>query len=123
MIVFIAAMISVKYSSKSELSSRFFGRLKISEDLGQKFSGSIIFSKKMTFWRIYDFLIRVGRCVVKNYCPKCPYFWGDFLVEGVKDSICVFDLDLASKMPSTIKILVSMTHDVLIIWYDDDMIQ
>ena len=29
MIVFIAAIDSVKFSSKSELSSRFFGRLKI----------------------------------------------------------------------------------------------
>ena len=36
----------VKKSSKSELSSRFFGRLKISEDLGQ---GSIFFSKKLRF--------------------------------------------------------------------------
>ena len=97
----IGALDLVKKSSKSELSSRFFGRLKISEDLEQKLSGSIFF-KKMTFWRSYDFLIRVGRCVVKSYCPKCPYFGGDFLVEGVKDSICVFDLDLAPKMTSTI---------------------
>ena len=57
-------------------------------------------------------MIRVGRCVVKSYCPKCPYFGGDFLVEGVKDSICVFDLDLAPKMTSTI-----WCCDVMIIWY------
>ena len=55
----------------------------------------------MRFWRGYEFLIRNGRCVVKSYCPKWPYFWGDFLVQGVKDSICVFDLDLAPKMTST----------------------
>ena len=47
-------------------------------------------------------MIRVGRCVVKSYCPKCPSFWGDFLVEGVKDSICVLDLDLAPKMTLTL---------------------
>ena len=75
------------------------------------------FFKKIAFWRSYEFLIRVGRCVVKSYCPKCPYFWGDFLVEGVKDSICVFDLDLAPKMTSTI-----WCCDVMIIWYDDTMI-
>ena len=67
----------------------------------QKFLGSIFF-KKLRLWRSYDFLIRVGRCVVKSYCPNCPYFWGDFLGEGVKDSICVFDLDLGPKMTSTI---------------------
>ena len=47
-------------------------------------------------------MIRVRRCVVKSYCPKCPYFWGDFLVEGVKDSIHVFGLDLGPKMTSNI---------------------
>ena len=56
----------------------------------------------MRLWRSYEFLIRVGRCVVKSYCPKCPYFWGDFLGEGVNDSICVENLDLAPKMTSTI---------------------
>ena len=54
------------------------------------------------FWRSQDFLIRVGSCVVKSYCLNCPYFWGDFLVEGVKDSICVFYLDLGPKMTLTI---------------------
>ena len=56
----------------------------------------------MTFWRSGDFLIRDGSSVVKSYCPKYTYFWGDFLVEGVKDSICVFYLDLGPKMTSTI---------------------
>ena len=56
------------------------------------------FFKKVRFWRSYEFLIRVGRCVVKSYCPDCPYFGGDFLGEGVNDSICVEILDLAAKM-------------------------
>ena len=52
-------------------------------------------------------MIRDGRCVVKSYCPNCPYFWGDFLGEGVNDSICVKILDLAPKVTSTIWILFS----------------
>ena len=82
----------------------------------QKFPGSSFFSKKMRFWRSYDFLIRVGRCVVKSYYPNCPYFWGDFLGEGIKDSICVFDLDLGPKMTSTI-----WCCDAMIIWYNRTM--
>ena len=60
------------------------------------------FFKKVAFWRSYEFLIRVGRCVVKSYYPNYPYFRGDFLGEGVNDSICVENLDLAPKMASTI---------------------
>ena len=69
------------------------------------------------FWRSYDGLIVTGRCVVKSYCPKCPYFWGDFLVEGVKGSICVFDLDLGPKMTSTI-----WCCTIMITWYDDTLL-
>ena len=68
----------------------------------QKFSGSIFFFKKIRFWRSYDFFSRVGTCIVKSYCPKCPYFWGDFLGEVVNDAICVENLDLEPKMTSTI---------------------
>ena len=53
--------------------------------------------KKVAFWRSCEVLIRVGRCVVKSY-PNCPYFWGDFLGEGVNNSICVENLDLALKV-------------------------
>ena len=74
------------------------------------------FSKKVRFWRSYDFFIPVGRCVVKSYCPNCPYFWGDFLGGGVNDSICVFNLDLGPKMTSTI-----WCYNI-IVWYDDTMI-
>ena len=38
---------------------------------------------------------------MKSHCPNSPYFWGDFLGEGVNKSICVSDLDLAPKMTST----------------------
>ena len=65
--------------------------------------GADFFFKKLEFWRSYDFLIRVGRCVVPSHCPKCPYFWGDFLGGGVNDSICVENVDLAPKVTSTIQ--------------------
>ena len=69
--------------------------------LAKLFGANFCF-KKVRFWRSYEFLIRVGRCVVKSYCPKWPYFWGDVLGEGVNDSKRVETLDLAPKMTSTI---------------------
>ena len=117
------AINSIKFSSKSELTSRFFSRLKFrfffrnferpftprnqlrsASNLAKTrfrrfptfhFSTPQVFSKhvfspknldftNLSFWRSSDFFIRVGRCVVKSYCPNCPYFWGDFLGEGVK---------------------------------------
>ena len=38
----------------------------------------------------------------KKLLPLIVYFWGDFLGEGVNDSICVENLDLAPKVTSTI---------------------
>ena len=61
------------------------------------FSVSILFLIKVIFWRTHEFLIPVGRCVVKSYCPDWPYFWGGFLGEGANASICVEILDLAPK--------------------------
>ena len=71
------------------------------------------FFKEVAFWTTYEFLSVTGRSVVKSYCPKWVYFWGDFLGGGVNDSICVENLDLARKMTSTIwcwdeKILASI---------------
>ena len=68
---------------------------------GTKNSGSTFVFEKMRFWRSYEFLSVIGTSVVKSYCPNCLYFWGDFLGEGVNDSICVENLDLAPKMTST----------------------
>ena len=81
------------FSTPKKDLGRFFGK---------KFRGRIFFFKKMSIWRGYEFLIRVGRCVVTSHCLNCPYFWGDFLGGGVNDSICVETLDLAPKMTSTI---------------------
>ena len=66
--------------------------------------------KEVAFWKTYEFLSVIGRSVVKSYCPKWVYFWGDFLGGGVNDSICVENLDLEPKMTSTI-----WCYDVMII--------
>ena len=90
-----------------------------------KIFGGHFFFEKVRLWRGYEFLIRVIRCVLKSYCLNCPYFGGDFLGEGVNDSICVETLDLAPKMTSTIWCLHVMTiwqHDDMILWYSDLMI-
>ena len=78
----------------------------------QNFWGSNFVFKKVRFWRSHEFPSVIGTSVVKSYCPNCLYFWGDFLGEGVNDSICVENLDLAPKMTSTI-----WCYDVMIIWY------
>ena len=74
-----------------------------------KIFGPIFFFEKVRFWRSYEFQYVIGTFVVKSYCPKWVYFWGDFLGEGVNDSICVENLDLAPKMTSTIWCLHVMT--------------
>ena len=81
--------------------------------LEKLFFGINDFFKKVAFWRSYEFLIRVGRCVVKSYCPNCPYFWGDFLGEGVKEAVCSFEMVLGPKMTSTLR------RFFLMVWYDD----
>ena len=65
------------------------------------FSKISIFFKEVAFWKTYEFLSVTGRSVVKSYCPKWVYFWGDFLGGGENDSICVETLDLAPKLTST----------------------
>ena len=60
------------------------------------------FSKKVAFWRSYEAEHVTGRCALKSYCLKCPYFWGEILGEGVNDSISVFEADLEPEMTVTI---------------------
>ena len=69
-----------------------------------EFLGSNFVFKKVRFWRSHEFPSVIGTSVVKSDCPNCLYFWGDFLGEGVNDSICVETLDLAPKMTSTISV-------------------
>ena len=69
-----------------------------------------LFFKKLAFRMSQEFLSVTGRSVVKSYCPKWVYFWGDFLGGGVNDSICVENLDLAPKMTSTIRCCYVMKY-------------
>ena len=83
------------------------------KDFGRNFCKNFrarFFLQKVRFWRSYEFLIRVGRCVVKSYCPNCPYFWGDFLGEGVKVVHLGFCFDFGPKMT-----LITSSHDVMIV--------
>ena len=82
-----------------------------------KIFGARFFFEKVRFWRSYEFQYVIGTFVVKSYCPKWVYFWGDFLGEGVNDSICVENVDLAPKMTSTI-----WRYDVMIISSDEMLI-
>ena len=84
----------------------FFGKTSLQNCLGIK-----DFFNKVAFWRSYEFLIPDGRCVVKSYCPNCPYFWGDFLGEGVKMVNLVFWLGFGPKMT-----LITSSYDVVIVW-------
>ena len=92
----------------------FFDAEHFFENFLAKAFGLDFFFFKVRFWRSYEFLIRVSRCVVKSHCPNCPYFWGDFLGGGVNDSICVENLDLGPNVTSTI-----WWCDIMILcWYD-----
>ena len=78
-----------------------------------KILGSIFVFEKVRFWRSYEFLSVVSTSVVKSYCPNCPYFWGDFLGEGVNDSICAENLDLEPKMTSTIQNFLGLEQQMV----------
>ena len=116
-LVRVVAIDFVKKSSKSELSLRFCGRLKISEDFGQKFSGSIFFQKSDVLEDLWFFDPR-WQMRRKKLLPEAPLFLGRLSCRGVKDSIRVFGLDLAPKMTSNI-----WCCDDMIIWYVRRMIR
>ena len=43
--------------------------------------------EKMAFWRSYEGVSVIGRCVVKIYCPYFIYFWGELLGEAKRPPI------------------------------------
>ena len=62
----VVAIVFVKKSSKSELSSRFFGRLKILQDLEGHHE-----TCEVPIWRSCEFLSVTMTFVSKSY-PRCP---------------------------------------------------
>ena len=48
----------------------------------------------------------IGRSAVRNHCLRCVYFIDTTLGEGVKEMVCVFDLDLEAKMT----VIISFMH-------------
>ena len=93
----IVAMISVKFSSKSGLSSRFFGRLKILQGLEGRLETS-----EVPIWRSCEFLSVTMKFVSKNHhrCPKnqiSTTFGG-----GVQKSTSIFFLIFGPKPTCTV---------------------
>ena len=58
---------------------------------------------KYVFSRSYAGLSMIGRSAVRNHCLRCVYLIDTTLGEGVKEMVCVFDLDLEAKMTVTIR--------------------
>ena len=80
MIDLIAAMLSIKFSSKSELSRRFFSHLKISKKLVEQF----VFRAGMAFIADWDDIIPVIPCHWDEIIPVDGGWlpqWGEALDE------------------------------------------
>ena len=94
--VWVVAIVFVKKSSKSELSSRFSGRLKILQGLEGHDE-----TCEVPIWRSCDFLSVTMKFVSQNH-PRCPKnqlsmtFGG-----GVKNSISIFFLTFGPKLTCT----------------------
>ena len=83
--VWVVAIVFVKKSSKSQLSSRFSGRLKISQGLEGRLKTS-----EVPIWRSCEFLSVTMTFVSKTY-PRCPKIQlSRIFGGGVKKSISIF---------------------------------
>ena len=94
--VWVVAIVFVKKSSKSELSSRFSGRLKILQGLEGHDE-----TCEVPIWRSCDFLSVTMIFVSKNHprCPKNQLFM--IFGGGVKKSISIFFFTFAPKLTCT----------------------
>ena len=84
----------VQISSKSELSSWFFGRLKILTYF-LMFDGMKLWNEKANylFWRSYDLFDVAGRCASKNDPLGSEFQLSTILIRGVKESVSIFCFD------------------------------
>ena len=83
--VWVVAIVFVKKSSKSELSSRFSGRLKILQGLEGRLETS-----EVPIWRSCEFLSVTMKFVSKNH-PRCPKNQLSMIFGGgVKKAIWIF---------------------------------
>ena len=81
----VGAIVLVKKSSKSELSSRFFDRLKILQDLEDHHE-----TCEVPIWTSCEFLSVTTTFVSKSY-PRCPKIQlSRIFGGGVKKSISIF---------------------------------
>ena len=92
MLEFIAAIDSVKFSSKSELSSRFFGRLKF---FGRDFS--------QVFWRFRTFSEAFGRVWTRSDTFGCVRRKSTDLRKGVSEAKNAREADFHVKTPPALQ--------------------
>ena len=100
----VVAIDFVKKSSKSELSSRFFGRLKILQDLEGHHK-----TCEVPIWRSCEFLNVTSRFVSKDY-PRCPKIQISMIFGG------------GAKMVQTIFVLTFGPKLTCTFWFADTMI-
>ena len=94
--VWVVAIVFVKKSSKSELSSRFSGRLKILQGLEGHDE-----TCEVPIWRSCDFLSVTMIFVSKNH-PRCPKNQLSMIFGGgVKKSFSIFFLIFGAKLTCT----------------------
>ena len=94
--IWAAAIIFVKKSSKSELSSRFFGRLKILQDLEDHHE-----TCEVPIWTSCEFLSVTTTFVSKSY-PRCPKNQLSMIFGGgLKKSISIFFWIFGPKLTCT----------------------
>ena len=104
-----------KKSSKSELSSRFFGRLKILQDLEGQHE-----TCEVPIWKSCEFLSVTSRFVSKSY-PRCPKIQISAIFGGgVNKSISIFFLTFGQNWLALF--WVCWYDDMMLWWYDDTMI-
>ena len=92
----VVAIDFVKKSSKSQLSSRFFGRLKILQHLEGCHASS-----EVPIWRSYEFLSVTSRFVSKNYPRHSEIQLSMIFGGGVNKSISIFFLTFGPKLTCT----------------------
>ena len=94
--VWVVAIVFVKKSSKSELSSRFSGRLKILQGLEGRLETS-----EVPIWRSCEFLSVTSRFVSKNYPRHSEIQLSMIFGGGVNKSISIFFLTFGPKLTCT----------------------
>ena len=110
--VWVVAIDFITKSSNSELSSRFFGRLKILQDLEGHHE-----TCEVPIWRSCEFLSVTRRFVSKNYPKHSEIQLSRIPAGGVNRSISIFSSTFWAKPTCTF-----LLADMMMGWYYELMI-